>query len=160
MTTLKVEVEGFEQISSRLGRSRTLVLGALNRTLRRAGAHFVPALKSRTPVRTGKLRASTRFQLKGTDESMRVEVRQGARSAAGVMYRPFVTGGTRPHEIRPVNAKALRFNIGGRTVFAKRVNHPGTKPNPYHEDTLREELPEITRIAREEAERLAGRLLN
>lgn len=36
--------------------------------------------------------------------------------------------GTRPHVIRPRNAKALKFNVGGRTVFARSVNHPGTRP--------------------------------
>lgn len=34
--------------------------------------------------------------------------------------------GTRPHRIVPRNAKALRFEIGSRIVFAKSVNHPGT----------------------------------
>jgi hypothetical protein len=160
MSTVTVELEGFEQISSALGRNRTLVLGTLNRALRRVGTHMVPALKARTPVRTGKLRASTRYQIKGTAEDMRMEVRQGARTAGGVLYRPFVTEGTRPHEIRPVNARALRIVIGGDVVFASRVQHPGTKANPYHRRTLREEQPEIRRIAKEEADRLAARLLD
>lgn len=159
MTSFNIEVEGFDQISSKLGRSRVLVLGSLNRSLRRIGGHFVPALKSRTPVRTGKLRASTRFQVKGSAEDMRLEVRQGARSKQGVIYRPFVVGGTRPHEIRPVNKKALRFNIGGRVVFAKKVNHPGTKPNPYTQETIAAEMPQVKRIVQEEADRLAERLL-
>ena len=59
--------------------------------------------------------------------------------------------GTRPHIIRPKRAKALRFQkgrympktnpggkfrgpgkvIGGKTVFAKQVHHPGTKPRHF-----------------------------
>jgi hypothetical protein len=35
--------------------------------------------------------------------------------------------GTRPHPIVPRNAKVLRFPAGGRVVYTKRVNHPGTK---------------------------------
>jgi hypothetical protein len=50
----------------------------------------------------------------------------------------FVLDGTRPHVIRPRRAKALRFDMGGRTVFAKRVNHPGTKPNNFMAEALRE----------------------
>lgn len=49
-------------------------------------------------------------------------------------YAPFVSLGTRPHEIRPRGAKALAFVPGGGLggiVFARRVQHPGTKPNPY-----------------------------
>jgi hypothetical protein len=34
--------------------------------------------------------------------------------------------GARPHVIRPRRAKALRFVIGGRVVFARKVNHPGS----------------------------------
>ena len=34
--------------------------------------------------------------------------------------------GTSPHIIRPVNASALRFEVNGKEVFAKEVNHPGT----------------------------------
>jgi hypothetical protein len=41
----------------------------------------------------------------------------------------FVSKGTRPHVIMPSNKKALRFVMGGGTVFAMRVNHPGTHPN-------------------------------
>ena len=44
----------------------------------------------------------------------------------------YVMNGTRPHEIRPRRpGGVLRFTTGGRTVFARRVDHPGTKPNPF-----------------------------
>lgn len=44
----------------------------------------------------------------------------------------YVINGTPPHPIRPRPPKrALRFTIGGRVVFARHVNHPGTKPNDF-----------------------------
>ena len=48
-------------------------------------------------------------------------------------YAAFVSLGTRPHQIRPRNAKVLAFPGGqlGGMVFAAVVNHPGTQPNPY-----------------------------
>lgn len=46
-------------------------------------------------------------------------------------YALYVHEGTRAHVIRPVKAQALRFQIGGRTVFAKLVRHPGTKARPF-----------------------------
>lgn len=39
--------------------------------------------------------------------------------------------GTKPHQIRPNRAKALRFQQRGVVVFSHSVMHPGTKPNPY-----------------------------
>lgn len=44
--------------------------------------------------------------------------------------------GTRPHVILPSRRRALRFNVGGQTVFATRVRHPGTRPNQYLADNL------------------------
>lgn len=42
--------------------------------------------------------------------------------------------GTKPHRIEPKRAKALRFRgSGGNFVFARGVNHPGTKPHPWIE---------------------------
>lgn len=49
----------------------------------------------------------------------------------------FVTRGTRPHEIRPVRARVLRFTVGGRVVYASVVHHPGNQPNPFMERALR-----------------------
>src|SRR3972149_11737081 len=43
----------------------------------------------------------------------------------------YVVSGTRPHVIRPVRARALRFTVGGRVVYAKIVHHPGTRPNDF-----------------------------
>lgn len=50
-------------------------------------------------------------------------------------YAIFVEEGTAPHEILPVNAQALRFEMHGKVVFAKRVNHPGTAPQPFIRET-------------------------
>lgn len=49
----------------------------------------------------------------------------------------YVVSGTRPHIIRPVRAQALRFRVGGRTVFAKIVHHPGTDANNFLIDAVR-----------------------
>ncbi|WP_235718302.1 hypothetical protein [Mycolicibacterium goodii] len=46
-------------------------------------------------------------------------------------YALYVHEGTRPHVIRPRRAQALRFQVGGRTVFARLVRHPGTRARPF-----------------------------
>lgn len=53
-------------------------------------------------------------------------------------YAGFVNDGTRPHQIRPKNASVLRFTVGGRVVYAKVVNHPGTRARPFLDRALRE----------------------
>ena len=77
-------------------------------------------------VKTGRLRRS----METTDRKI---TRAGleARVGSPVKYAKLHHEGTRPHIIRPRNAKALRFVVGGRVVFASRVQHPGTRPNPY-----------------------------
>lgn len=53
----------------------------------------------------------------------------------------FVIKGTRPHTIRKGKAwrgrKTLKFTMGGRTVFARWVEHPGTKKNDFLTKALR-----------------------
>lgn len=61
-------------------------------------------------------------------------------------YAAYVELGTRPHVIRPKRKKALAWSAGGTRLsgrptraarrggamaFARKVNHPGTKPQPY-----------------------------
>lgn len=47
-------------------------------------------------------------------------------------YARFHHDGTKPHVIRPRNPDGvLAFEVGGETRFARFVNHPGTRPNPF-----------------------------
>ena len=46
---------------------------------------------------------------------------------SNVEYFEVLEEGSKPHVIRPKNKKALRFTIGNQVIFAKQVNHPGTK---------------------------------
>lgn len=52
-------------------------------------------------------------------------------TGTGVSYAIFVEYGTRPHTITPDDAQALNFSVGGQEVFAKKVEHPGTEPQPF-----------------------------
>ena len=57
------------------------------------------------------------------------------RTGSGAVVRIFSTKktaefleyGTKPHVIRARRARFLRFVVGGKTVFARKVNHPGTR---------------------------------
>lgn len=52
----------------------------------------------------------------------------------------YVIKGTAPHIIRPRRARALRFQAGGQTVYAKVVHHPGIAANDFLGRALREAL--------------------
>lgn len=75
------------------------------------------------------------------------DVVEGRVYSEGVPYAAIQEygGHTSPHEIVMTNAKALRFEAYGKTVFAKKVNHPGSKiPEArYMRGALEQMLPRI-----------------
>ena len=83
--------------------------------LDRLADRLAEEMRERAPVRTGRLRDSIRA------------IRAGRVRFVGptVPYAPYVEFGTRPHIIRPHRARALRFEVEGRTAFATYVRHPG-----------------------------------
>lgn len=83
------------------------------------------------PVDTGRLRASIRVERRSF-----FGLRQRWTVGSDVDYAPMVNDGTRPHIIRPKRAKALRFNVGGKVVFARVVHHPGTRARPFLDRAL------------------------
>lgn len=114
---------------------------ALNRTMRdasrreleEASRQVVNRAKVLAPVDTGRLRASIRVESRRT-----LTFRSIYTVGSDVEYAAMVNDGTRPHTIRPRNAQALRFRVGGRVVYARVVHHPGTRPRPFLDRALRE----------------------
>ena len=95
-------------------------------------------MKERAPRRTGALVKSIRKTIR----------ERAAVIGPTVPYAIYVEYGTRPHEIRPVHARALRFEVAGEVVFATRVWHPGTKPQPFVRETAEETVKEIPSLFR------------
>lgn len=95
-------------------------------------------------VRSGKLLNSIRNEMVENATSIYGRVYSQGVPYAGIHERG---GVTRPHVIVPVRAKALRFEVGGKVVFAQRVNHPGSKipARPYLAPALAEMTPQILR---------------
>jgi hypothetical protein len=78
-------------------------------------------------------------------DGIRVAIRSSGGDFQGVITSThpatiYVVGGTRPHIIRPVRARALRFTVDGRVVYAMIVHHPGTRPNDFLAASLRAAL--------------------
>lgn len=90
--------------------------------------------RRRVGVKTGKLKGTIGSRLTPSrPKGYNVEV------FAGTSYGLFHHDGTRAHVIRPRNASVLKFQVGGVTVYAQKVNHPGTKPNRFLLDALKDE---------------------
>lgn len=64
-----------------------------------------------------------------------------ARFVSSVPYADYVEKGTRPHKIEPKHAGALHWEASGESVFARSVNHPGTKANPFVERAVKSMEP-------------------
>jgi len=110
----------------------------LRRFVNNVGDFAFTEMKIRAPFKSGKMRRSIRKTVLG------LEVKIGPT----VPYAVFVEEGTVAHDIYPVNARALRFEVAGKVVFAMHVRHPGTKPQPFVRETLEETRKIVPRFWR------------
>ena len=94
-----------------------VVKNATASTLQEAGFKVEDEAKKAAPVDSGYYRNNIGFDGKN-------KVIANADYSADIEY------GTKPHIIQPKTASALHFQSDGQDVFTKKVNHPGTKPNP------------------------------
>ena len=134
---VEFDYRDLRDLADDMNRGSSATKAELNDGLREIARLFVPRtgsgpLADETPKRTGKLAKSTRWQIGGTPDSQFVEIDQPAQTPTGDYYGWFVREGTRPHG-----------------------NHPGTKPNRYHERVFQRLEPEVSRIV----ERMGTRLL-
>lgn len=113
----------------------------LNRTLsnasrtelREAGRQVVNRARVLVAVRSGRLRGSIK-----ADPPRIFSFRGSLTVGSDVEYAAAVNDGARPHIIRPRSKQVLRFNVGGRVVFARVVHHPGNKGSHFLDRALRE----------------------
>lgn len=145
MTPLKVQVRLDTQSLDRwAGEIKKKHPEVFDQILTEGGELLAKTMREKAPVKTGFLRDSIIMR----KNSGWVEVGPTAR------YAPYVEFGTRPHVIEPVHANVLAFEIGGRTVFAKRVHHPGFPGRFFVRSTKEECLPKIQALIKETYELL------
>lgn len=86
---------------------------------------MVQDMQAIVPVDTGNLRANIKVV---------VLARGKLEIGPDTMMAPYawdVEYGTKPHVIEAKPGKVLKFQAGGKTVYTRRVNHPGTRAQPY-----------------------------
>lgn len=146
---LSLKVTGVREAIAALGKLGRETEAALQKALKRAGAlvagearrivykgHAAGHLKGDS----GRLRQSIMYETHGT----------AAHIGTNVVYARIheLGGRTGAHTIVPRKAKALRFVVGSNTVFAMRVEHPGSQipARPYLGPALEAKGPEINTI--------------
>jgi len=102
---------------------------------------LAPVGQKRTPDGpTGLLKNS--IQRVGPTGSVASGTLEGAVEA-GAPYAAAVEYGTKPHEIRPRFRRALRWPVQGGFGFAKKVQHPGTRAQPFLGPALEQKADEV-----------------
>ena len=132
-----VHIKGDERVMAVLNKLRGLHIVLLEELQDR----IYEAARKNVPVRTGLLRSS--IEKGGFGDFLYVSM-----GNPRAYYAPYVEYGTRPHMIYPRKARALRFEVRGKVIFAKYVHHPGTKPQYVMRRSVEEVLKEFRRILR------------
>jgi hypothetical protein len=107
------------------GRARAVAIGLTAPEVAKVTRKVLNRAKILAPVRTGRLRASGKMDLRVTQNGPTGSV------TFTVKYAQWVHDGTRPHIIRARKKKALRFTVGGQVIYRPLVHHPGTRPQPF-----------------------------
>ena len=100
------------------------------------GNDFTNALVENAPQgKTGDLSNSIMLESVSEDGTIIISMNETGK---------LVEFGTPPHVIEAKNGKSLHWkDKNGRDVFAKKVFHPGTRPNPFIRGTLNTQLEPI-----------------
>ena len=117
MSDVSIEVFGIQECQDYFTNAAESLVENVSLKLADVCQQIAEYAQSIAPVRTGAYRDSIHVEQNGPLDFSIV---------ADASYAAFIEFGTAPHIIIPSQAKVLAFDVGGETVFAKYVMHPGT----------------------------------
>lgn len=125
---LPVRVEGLEDVVGKFRAAPSNVKQAVRRAIEESAVQVTARAKDKLTddvlnVRTGRLRRSVHYVMSGSDDAPQAAIGTNVEYAGIHEFG----GQTRAHAIEALNAKALMFQKDGRTIFATRVDHPGSR---------------------------------
>lgn len=134
-------VPTFRDLQGRFAKAEDALLDIRRDELRQFGRRVVSVMQAEAPKKTGQFASGIRFRT--TQEGDAVSLSVSSPQPLG----KWIVQGTKPHVITPRGqGYPLRFTVGGTTVFAYRVQHPGTKPNNYPKRAVDQLRPEMSRV--------------
>jgi hypothetical protein len=105
-------------------------------------------------IGTGKLRRGMRVNIRETGQQFVATVKNivfyGQILEAGAAAHKIPGALTRKEQRAGVHQKVLRFEAGGKTVFARSIVHPGLRPRRWFASAVQEALPDLQRIFEQE----------
>lgn len=138
------------KITGKKGFSDMSVMKAIIAWEAEVAPELLAEIRRRAPVSPtengGRLRDSIYLSRKSSGQGLE------ARIMSSAPYAKYVEYGTAAHIIEPRSALALHWSGKGSDVFARRVNHPGTKANPFVQQAIRALLPLMQQKLRENVE--------
>jgi hypothetical protein len=92
--------------------------------------------------------AIARPQVPVVPAATRQSIRRGRLSqkkatVVGSYVTNFIDAGTKAHDIKPKRGKRLKFETGGRTVFAKKVHKRSTAARPFKKEAAQRALEKV-----------------
>jgi hypothetical protein len=103
------------------------------RTASASAREIETRLKRTGPFVSGNMNANTTARSRATTAGAAIDVE------VNTPYAHIVARGQRPHVIEPRrDGGVLVFDVGGRTVYARSVNHPGAQGNDWWTSTIRD----------------------
>ena len=94
--------------------------------IRESSRELQQVLRVTSPHRSFRMRSETSVTPEGLTATALIDTE----------YASFVSEGTRPHLILPRRRRFLSWLGPQGRVFARRVNHPGTRPNRWYRDGI------------------------
>ena len=139
---INVKMKGLSQAASDVRKYTEAKVEGIKRIVVESTVAIQSDAVSLAPEDTGNLKNSIDFNI--TNDSLTGEV------FAGAEYAPDVEFGTAPHKISAKPGGTLAFKMNGKTVFAKSVNHPGTKAQPFLFPSWEAEVPKFEQALQKE----------
>jgi HK97 gp10 family phage protein len=122
----EIKIENLNELRAAFQKAPEIADKELQKATKDAGKLILATEKTEAPVKTGQLRRSITLEYRPISATI----------TPTVNYALPVHEGSKPHIITPRRKSVLAFKKNGKLIFARKVNHPGNKPNKFVERTV------------------------